>query len=244
MTKDPINYYRRDEVVQHYEKKFTSPGGNLVNQIEIETIASLLNGRTGLCLDIGVGTGRMVAPLLSQGLKVVGLDISEGMLRIAKSKGTSVVCGDARCIPFKDETFAVAIASRVLIHLSDPACYQEASRVLRKNGTFVFDTLNKKSLRWLYAFLSNRIVSHNLESESKTLQKLAEAGFSFEKKIYRFFLPQLFYSKSSGRVLGIINKIDRFILRSRMKAFSGSIFWKAKKARRKSCATASYLKSI
>jgi len=230
MTKDPINYYRREDVIQQYEKKFTSPGGNLVNQIEIETIASLLNGRTGLCLDIGVGTGRMVAPLSFQGLKVVGLDISEGMLRIAKSKGTSVVCGDARFIPFKDETFDVAIASRVLIHLSDPACYCEAGRVLRKNGTFVFDTLNKKSLRWLYAFLSNRIVSHNLESEAKSLQKLAEAGFSFEKKIYRFFLPQLFYSKSSGRVLRIVNKIDEFILRSRLKAFSGSIFWKAKKA--------------
>lgn len=230
MTEDPINYYRRDEVVQHYEKKFTSPGGSLVNQIEIETIGSLLNGHTGLCLDIGVGTGRMIAPLSSQGLKVVGLDISEGMLRIAKSKETSVVYGDARRIPFKDETFDVAIASRVLIHLSDPACYHEASRVLRKNGTFVFDTLNKKSLRWLYAFLSNRIVSHNLESEAKTLQKLAEAGFSFEKKIYRFFLPQLFYSKSSGRILRIINKIDEFILRSRLKTFSGSIFWKARKA--------------
>ena len=230
MTKDPINYYRREDVIQQYEKKFTSPGGSLVNQIEVETIASLLNGQTGLCLDIGVGTGRMVTPLSSQGLNVIGLDISEGMLRVAKGKGIPIVYGDARRIPFKDETFDVAIASRVLIHLSDPACYHEASRVLRKNGTFVFDTLNKKSLRWLYAFLSNRIVSHNLESESKTLQKLAEAGFSFEKKIYRFFLPQLFYSKSSGRVLRVINKIDEFILRSRLKAFSGSIFWKAKKA--------------
>jgi ubiquinone/menaquinone biosynthesis C-methylase UbiE len=229
MTKDPINYYRREDVIQQYEKKFTSPGGSLVNQIEVETIASLLNGQTGLCLDIGVGTGRMVTPLSSQGLNIVGLDISEGMLRVAKGKGIPIVYGDARRIPFKDETFDVAIASRVLIHLGDPACYHEASRVLRKNGTFVFDTLNKKSLRWLYAFLSNRIVSHNLESESKTLQKLAEAGFSFEKKIYRFFLPQLFYSKSSGRVLRVINKIDEFILRSRLKAFSGSIFWKAKK---------------
>jgi ubiquinone/menaquinone biosynthesis C-methylase UbiE len=230
MTKDPINYYRREDVVQQYEKKFTSPGGSLVNQIEVETIASLLNGQTGLCLDIGVGTGRMVTPLSSQGLNIIGLDISEGMLRVAKGKGIPIVYGDARRIPFKDETFDVAIASRVLIHLGDPACYHEASRVLRKNGTFVFDTLNKKSLRWLYAFLSNRIVSHNLESESKTLQKLAKAGFSFEKKIYRFFLPQLFYNKSSGRVLRMINKIDEFILRSRLKAFSGSIFWKAKKA--------------
>jgi SAM-dependent methyltransferase len=58
--------------------------------------------KTGSVLDVGCGTGRAFEPLLSRGWKVVGCDLSGGMLSVAEEKygdRVSLVRADARDLP-------------------------------------------------------------------------------------------------------------------------------------------------
>ena len=53
---------------------------------DIPFYLSLAKVNPGKVLDIGCGTGRVMAPLLKEGIETVGMDLSEDMLTIAKSK--------------------------------------------------------------------------------------------------------------------------------------------------------------
>jgi len=63
----------------------------------------------GYVLDIACGTGRHTIALNKMGFKVVGLDVSARLLRIAKQRQNEiqVVRGDMRFIPFKPAVFLV-----------------------------------------------------------------------------------------------------------------------------------------
>jgi len=51
---------------------------------DVEFYSERLANCTGRILEPGVGTGRMLIPLLEQGLKVDGFDVSEEMLNICR----------------------------------------------------------------------------------------------------------------------------------------------------------------
>ena len=88
----------------------------------------------GLCLEIGVGTGRIAIPLAQAGVKLVGVDLSREMLGRLRAKGDAVpvVQGDATRLPFRDGAFDAAIAAHVL-HLIPKwrAAIDELRRVVR-----------------------------------------------------------------------------------------------------------------
>jgi ubiquinone/menaquinone biosynthesis C-methylase UbiE len=103
----------------------------------------VLNGivkeRPSQVLDIGCGTGWYLNSLLESNIQGVGLDISEGMLDIARERlGRSglLVQGDARALPFKDRAFSCLLMARVLSHISETeTAIDELSRELRSTGT-------------------------------------------------------------------------------------------------------------
>lgn len=98
--------------------------------------------RDGMCLEIGVGTGRIAIPLTEKGIELVGVDISREMLKklVAKRRAgrPRVAVADATRLPFDDRTFASAIAAHVL-HLIPGwrSAVDEVLRVLRPGGTLV-----------------------------------------------------------------------------------------------------------
>jgi SAM-dependent methyltransferase len=83
----------------------------------VDILAGEVQGR-GTVLEIGVGTGIMALPLVERGVEVVGIDLSDAMLRrlIGKSGGARlpVVRADATRLPFADDTFGSAYARHVL----------------------------------------------------------------------------------------------------------------------------------
>ncbi len=91
-------------------------------------------------LDAGCGPGRDSAILHSKGAIVTGLDISEGLLKIAKEKnpGISFIKGDFRALPFEDEKFDGVWAHAALVHLESiedvRKSLQEFYRILSDNG--------------------------------------------------------------------------------------------------------------
>jgi ubiquinone/menaquinone biosynthesis C-methylase UbiE len=91
-------------------------------------------------LDVGTGTGlvaHLVAPRVSPG-SVIGIDLSEQMLAIARSKkGNNVqfLGMAAERLVFKPETFDLVTMGQALAYLGDPTdALAEAHRVLRASG--------------------------------------------------------------------------------------------------------------
>ena len=89
-----------------------------------------------------MGTGRIALPLVEQGLRIVGIDISTGMLRKLAAKrddrGPDLVIADATRLPFRDDTFACAMAAHVLHLVSEwQQALAELIRVVRPGGVIV-----------------------------------------------------------------------------------------------------------
>jgi ubiquinone/menaquinone biosynthesis C-methylase UbiE len=91
-------------------------------------------------LDVGTGTGlvaHLVAPRVSPG-SVIGIDLSDKMLALArskKSKNVQFLGMAAERLVFKPETFDLVTMGEALAYLSDPTdALAEAHRVLRAGG--------------------------------------------------------------------------------------------------------------
>lgn len=74
-------------------------------------------------LDFGCGTGSATINLLNKGYDVVGVDISEGLLRVAKQRCEKKTClfvlNDGKSIPFKSGSFSAAVDYVVLSYVID-----------------------------------------------------------------------------------------------------------------------------
>ena len=107
--------------------------------------AAAINRVGGRVLDVGVGTG-LELPMFDSSIQLVGIDLSEPMLRRARSRvatfGLAHVGGlavmDATNLGFRDGTFDAAVAPYVLTVVPDPeSVLDEIARVLRPGGEIV-----------------------------------------------------------------------------------------------------------
>ena len=103
-------------------------------------LSEVLLGRSSIILDIGCGTANNTL-LVSQTThaRVVGIDLSSGMLHKAKKKAPEIpfTHASANRLPFGATTFDLIVMTEVLHHLADvPPVISEAFRVLRASGEF------------------------------------------------------------------------------------------------------------
>jgi SAM-dependent methyltransferase len=108
----------------------------------VNLVAGELAGR-GRVLEIGVGTGLLALPLSSRGVDVVGIDLSEPMLRqlIHKAGGQvpfPVLRADATRLPFPADSFGGAYVRHVL-HLIPrwKVAVEELCRVVHRGVVLV-----------------------------------------------------------------------------------------------------------
>ncbi len=113
---------------------------------------AFLDGRPGRALELGCGTGRLLAPLARGGATLTGVDLSGPMLarahrrvrRLARASRPDLVQGDIRGLPFPDRTFPLVMAPYgVLQSLTSDADLDaglaEAARVLTRRGMLAID---------------------------------------------------------------------------------------------------------
>jgi ubiquinone/menaquinone biosynthesis C-methylase UbiE len=118
---------------------------------------------SNVVLEIGAGTGQVAVPLAQEGMPVIGLDLSPGMLHQLSTRASQVgvhvpiLVGDAIALPFADDQFD-GVVMRHVLHLVAGwrQALLEVVRVLRPNGRFavsltdytgLYHTLQERFLR-------------------------------------------------------------------------------------------------
>ena len=110
-------------------------------------------------LDVGCGTGEILNTIATNSDNYFGIDLSEKMIEIAKTKNNSnnitYLVGDSEFLPFKDSYFDVITCVESFHHYPNPyGVIKEFYRVLKPNGTIIIcDMYRKAPLRQFYNFL-------------------------------------------------------------------------------------------
>ncbi|WP_149538297.1 class I SAM-dependent methyltransferase [Siccirubricoccus phaeus] len=107
-------------------------------------------------LDVAVGTGlvaREAVRLLGSARGVVGLDLSEGMLRqTGRALPVKLICGRAEALPVADARFDFLSMGYALRHVASlPATFAEYRRVLRPGGRLLLLEIARPRGRLAYA---------------------------------------------------------------------------------------------
>lgn len=142
------NQRQFDQLAESYDRLgfLTQTAQFLAEQVEVSPGQAVLDVMTGT----GTVALALVSKVLPQG-RMVGLDLSEGMLAVARAKAAelgqedggplSFVQGDAAHLPFSDESFDVVVCASGLFFVPDMlAALREWRRVVRPGGQILFSS--------------------------------------------------------------------------------------------------------
>jgi ubiquinone/menaquinone biosynthesis C-methylase UbiE len=182
-------YY--DEFSKHYEdhRRPNDPHGYhaLLDDLEIELVERYGAGKD--VLECGCGTGLILERVNRFARRAAGIDLSPGMLELAKARGLDVREGSVTALPFEDASFDVACSFKVLAHVPDIGkALSEMARVTRPGGVILAEFYNPWSFRGLAKRIyAGKISDHTKESavytrfdSPATLPKILPPGTKLE----------------------------------------------------------------
>jgi ubiquinone/menaquinone biosynthesis C-methylase UbiE len=214
MMKDGKDYSLR-KISESYEKnRFSGEGGRYVSSVERLFLHDMIMNSKGKFLDLACGTGRVAKFIDMNGQDVVGVDLSLEMLLQAKaSMSAPMLQGDVFSLPFVNSAFDIVIAYRLFYFIDNlQAFLGEVNRVLKDGGIFVFNACNSYSTRGilnLFFRLFNADRGIRLTTHSKVRHVLDCCGFETLEDRQEFSLPLNSYRLYSGRLLTLVQHLDR-----------------------------------
>ncbi|NLE44130.1 MAG: class I SAM-dependent methyltransferase [Chloroflexi bacterium] len=103
-------------------------------------------------LDVGCGTGVLTHALSQIGLRVTGVDLSVGMLRVMQGRYDRAIQADALQLPFPEGAFDIVYTVATLHHIAEPAAIhqttREMTRVCRAGGIVIVWDHNTRNPYW------------------------------------------------------------------------------------------------
>lgn len=185
-----------------YEKFWLSDRGEFETYIRNLELLDLFE-KGELVLDVGCGDG-IVGECLQRktGVKVIGIDISEGAVKKAREKGIEAkVASSEEKFPFQDHTFDKVFWGDNIEHLFDPAfTLNEIRRVLKQNGKLILSCPNMAYWRYRISYFLNGSLT-DTEWTGLAPWEWSHIRF-FNLKILRDFLFQHDFKKIT-KVLGV-----------------------------------------
>ncbi|MDD3986077.1 MAG: class I SAM-dependent methyltransferase [Methanobacterium sp.] len=187
----------------------------LMDEIKLSYLLPLLPSGSDInILEIGCGSARLSCFLASNGYNTTCLDYSENAIKVARknyeltnNKGQFI--GNAKKLPFNDNTFDIVLSTGLLEHFKDPEIIiNEMTRVLKPNGIFYSDIVPKKFsiFRAHINFIRNlvKLIKNNVKDEfyekklnSNDIQNMLISAGLKDVNIFGagVFLPQIPYGK-------------------------------------------------
>lgn len=139
-------YY--DDFSRSYERERGHGYHQMIDELELDVTVPYARGAR--VLELGCGTGLILARVAEVADTAVGIDLSEGMAQHARERGLDVQIGSVCDLPFEDDEFDVTCSFKVLAHVPDiDAALREAARVTRPGGHLLLEFYNPWSLRYL-----------------------------------------------------------------------------------------------
>ncbi|MDY7082709.1 MAG: methyltransferase domain-containing protein [Halobacteria archaeon] len=226
-------WYQEDETAEEYDEWRFSRGGELVDRREKQALLELVGDiEIKSVLEIACGTGRFTIELMKKGAHVTGVDISQPMIRqgVKKAKREGIdgevdfIRGDAKRLPFPDNSFDLVVAMRFFHLVDEPSEYlREMARVSR--SVVAFDTFSQSSTRRVY----NRFLpmGSHLYSDDDVEEFVAKAGLKLQDRHDDFFFPFGLYRVTPRTVAEGIRGIDDTLQEKVGEKFCSVSYWMA-----------------
>lgn len=186
-----------DDLANRYDSWFETPLGKKIFESEKICIEKLIKKvEDKFAVDLGIGTGLFTKILREKGYRVIGIDISDEMLKIAKNRGFEVIKHDLNNpLPFEDESIDFVFSMTSIEFLKNPEnLFEEVKRVLKKDGEFLLITLNSLSL-WAFVrrlkglFIKNYVFKKGRFYSPNRLKKFFHEKWEIEKFGTCTFIP-------------------------------------------------------
>lgn len=173
-------------------------------------------------LDLGCGTGRCTEYLLRKGYRVIGLDLSYGMLQqIAKNDSLPeekflLIVGDATEPPIASASIDSILCFGSLHHVSSPQkTFQQISRILKVGGLFQALETNQSPLRFLFDLAMKLIPlweeeageedgEHQILSRNKVLNWTNNLPLKVHCEFSVYLLPHIFYLFNNAHLINAL----------------------------------------
>ena len=142
----PENHFG-ERVAERYDERYAYQADAAVVEPMVAFLADLATD--GAALELGIGTGRIALPLAERGVRVHGIDLSEGMVARLRAKPggkrIGVTIGDFATATV-GATFRVAyLVANTIMNLTTQdeqvACFQNVAAHLEPGGCFVIEVL-------------------------------------------------------------------------------------------------------
>ncbi len=172
--------------------------------------------RGKLYLDLGCGTGNLLADAKKRGISFIGVDLSAGMLKRARGKVRDLVIADLHHLPFRDGCIDGIANVNVFYQLTHPRAFlREVYRVLKPGGKIIISNPKPRKLSPLFRFIPvfTKAFTKNPKLMTK-IKKMTEYG-RIDQKIIDLN-PGTFYSREK-----LEEMMGDFEIRSVKKAYSG-----------------------
>jgi ArsR family transcriptional regulator len=158
-------------------------------EVEHRLLSLLPPGPIGDHLDIGTGTGRMLALFAERVGRAVGIDLSREMLSIARAnleqtgiRHCALRSADMSNLPMADGSFDLVTIHQVLHFADRPAeAITEAARVLRRDGLLLVVDFTPHELEYLRKDHAHRRLGF---SDQQVREWCAQSGLSADDPIH------------------------------------------------------------
>jgi len=142
-----------DKEASTYDSWYETTMGSFADMVETECVFDLFEPKEGMrVLDVGCGTGNFSIKLARKGCRVTGIDVSEGMLAIARTKAAAEELDiefrmmDVNELNFDDNYFDAAVSVTTFEFIRDRAgAMDEIFRVVKRGGQILVGTINRDS---------------------------------------------------------------------------------------------------
>ncbi|MFH1356778.1 MAG: class I SAM-dependent methyltransferase [bacterium] len=175
-----------DNIAEDYAKKYCNElQDKPFDCMVLEKYATSVK-EGGVICDVGCGPGHIATYLSKYNLRVVGVDLSESMLKIFNriNPGLEYAKGEIGGLPFLDNSFDGIVAFYSLIHIErrNVICaLQDMARVLKADGVillaFHMGNTDHSCNNWFGKKVSIDITNYEIEEMARYLR---QAGFEIE----------------------------------------------------------------